>query len=60
VETQIHYPIPPHKQKCYRQWNHLSFPVTEQIHAQELSIPCHPAMTDEEAGIIADLLNSFS
>lgn len=60
VETQIHYPIPPHKQKCYRQWNQLSFPVTEQIHAQELSIPCHPAMTDEEAGIIADLLNSFS
>ena len=59
VETQIHYPIPPHKQKCYQGWNHLSFPITEQIHAQELSIPCHPAMTKEEAGVITDLLNLF-
>lgn len=59
VETQIHYPIPPHKQKCYSEWNHLSLPVTEQIHAQELSIPCHQAMTDAEANCIVGLLNAF-
>lgn len=59
VETQIHYPIPPHKQKCYVDWNHLSFPITEQIHAQELSLPCHQAMTQEEADRIVDLLNDF-
>ncbi|MBP5713387.1 MAG: DegT/DnrJ/EryC1/StrS family aminotransferase [Prevotella sp.] len=59
VETQIHYPIPPHKQKCYADWNSLSLPITEQIHAQELSIPCHPAMTLKEASIVADLLNLF-
>ena len=59
VETQIHYPTPPHKQKCYADWNSLSFPVTEQIHAQELSIPCHQAMTQEEADQIVDLLNDF-
>ena len=59
VETQIHYPTPPHKQKCYADWNRLSFPVTEQIHAQELSIPCHQAMTKEEADYIVDLLNDF-
>lgn len=60
VETQIHYPIPPHQQKCYREWSHLSFPITEQIHQQELSIPCHQAMTDEDVNRIIDLLNVFS
>ena len=59
VETVIHYPIPPHKQQCYSCWNHLSFPITEQIHAQELSIPCHQAMTDDEVGLVVDLLNDF-
>jgi dTDP-4-amino-4,6-dideoxygalactose transaminase len=37
----------------------LSFPVAERIHREELSIPCHPAMTNEEAGNVADLLNAF-
>jgi dTDP-4-amino-4,6-dideoxygalactose transaminase len=59
VETEIHYPIPPHQQACYSDWNHRSYPITERIHAEELSIPCNPAMTDEEANLVADLLNSF-
>ena len=59
VETQIHYPIPPHKQRCYKEWSHLSLPITEQIHAQELSIPCHQAMTPAEVTVIVNLLNSL-
>ena len=59
VETQIHYPIPPHRQRCYPELHHLSLPVTERIHAQELSIPCHQAMTDHEVTCIIDLLNAF-
>jgi dTDP-4-amino-4,6-dideoxygalactose transaminase len=59
VETQIHYPIPPHRQRCYAEWNHLSLPITEQISVQELSLPCNPVMTDEEANDIVALLNSF-
>ena len=59
VETQIHYPIPPHKQKCYSEWSKLSFPITEQIHAQELSIPCNQAMTQKEVDTIINLLNQF-
>ena len=59
VETQIHYPVPPHRQRCYPELHHLSLPVTEQIHAQELSIPCHQAMTDHEVTCIIDLLNAF-
>ena len=63
VETAIHYPIPPHRQRCYNLqssiFNLQSFPVTEQIHAQELSIPCHQALTDEEITRIITLLNAF-
>ena len=49
VKTVIHYPIPPHKQECYREWNRLSIPLTEQIAAQELSLPMSPTMTLAEA-----------
>ena len=57
IETQIHYPVPPHKQKCYKDWNALSLPITELIHAQELSIPCHQALSDDEVSTIIRLLN---
>ena len=60
VETEIHYPIPPHLQTCYSEWNGLSFPVTERIHREELSIPCNQIITKEEANRVADLLNTFS
>ena len=59
VETQIHYPIPPHHQRCYSQWNHLVLPVTERIHAEELSIPCHQAMTNKDVTLVVELLNRF-
>ena len=59
VETQIHYPIPPHQQKCYADWNALELPITAQIHCEELSIPCHQAMSDDEVTQTIDLLNAF-
>ena len=64
VETEIHYPIPPHRQRCYTESPYLltpapTLPITERIHREELSIPCHQAMKKEEACHIADLLNAF-
>lgn len=59
VQTEIHYPIPPHQQRCYGAWNQLTFPITERIHREELSLPCNQVMTDEEACRVADLLNRF-
>lgn len=59
VQTIIHYPIPPHKQECYKEWNDLSFPITEQIHREELSLPMSPALTDEEAEKVVELLNAW-
>ena len=59
VETLIHYPIPPHRQQCYSDWNGLQLPITERIHEQELSLPMSPAMTDEEARKVVEAVNSF-
>lgn len=59
IGTNIHYPIPPHKQECYKEWNHVSLPVTELIHATELSIPMSPVMTEEEIRRIVEVINNF-
>ena len=59
IGTMIHYPIPPHQQACYKSWNSLSLPITERIHQQELSLPCHQMMTSEETKYIAETINSF-
>ena len=59
VQTLIHYPIPPHQQECYQEWNALSLPITEQIHQQELSIPISQVLTDQEMRKVTDILNSF-
>lgn len=59
VGTMIHYPIPPHQQKCYAEWNHLHLPITEKIHQQELSLPCNQSMMEEDVERIAELIRKF-
>ncbi len=59
VQTLIHYPIAPHKQKAYRGWNHMTFPVTEQIHKEVLSLPISPVLTVDEASRVSELINMF-
>lgn len=59
VQTIIHYPIPPHRQECYKEWNGLSFPITERLADQELSLPMSPVMTDEEVNEVIRLLNEW-
>ena len=60
IQTLIHYPIPPHKQECYKEWNEKQYPITEKIHAQELSIPMNQVVSEEEARMVTNALNSFS
>lgn len=59
IQTIIHYPIPPHKQECYREWNHLSFPVTEQIHNEELSLPISPVISRDEIEAVVNTINAW-
>lgn len=59
IETMIHYPIPPHQQEAYKEWNEQHYPITEFIHHQEFSLPCNPTMTDEEVYQIIDSINMY-
>jgi len=57
IQTLIHYPIPPHKQAAYKNWNSLSFPVTERIHQEIFSIPISPVLKKEDVEIIVESIN---
>ncbi len=58
IQTLIHYPVPPHKQRAYAAWNGLSLPVTERIHDQVLSLPLWPGMTEEQQSAVAQAVDS--
>jgi Predicted pyridoxal phosphate-dependent enzyme apparently involved in regulation of cell wall biogenesis len=59
IQTLIHYPIPPHKQKAYKCYNHLSFPITEKVHEEVLSLPISPVMEVEEVNKVIEIINKF-
>ncbi|MCD9475610.1 DegT/DnrJ/EryC1/StrS family aminotransferase [Photobacterium phosphoreum] len=59
IQTVIHYPIPPHKQKAYKQWEGVSLPLTEKMHEQVLSLPIDPTMNDEDVLTIIEKINGY-
>jgi dTDP-4-amino-4,6-dideoxygalactose transaminase len=59
IQTMIHYPIPPHKQKALSSWNNLSFPITEKIHQEVLSLPISPVLADDEVSYVVEILNKY-
>ena len=59
IQTLIHYPIPPHKQQAYREWNKIHYPITEKIHHEVLSLPISPVMTDNEVKKVTQIINEF-
>ena len=60
IGTDVHYPIPPHHQRAYSSYAHLSFPISEQLHREVLSLPLNPALTDEQIKYIIRMINQFS
>lgn len=59
IETLIHYPIPPHKQKALKEFNSLSFPITEKIHKEIVSLPMSPVLTEVEIQKIIETINDY-
>ena len=59
VQTVVHYPIPPHKQNAYTKWNHLSYPISEAIHLEEISLPISQVITSDEVNRVIEVCNSF-
>lgn len=60
IQTLIHYPIPPHQQQAYQEWNNLSYPLTEAMHKEVLSLPIGPTLTGQVAEKIIALVNDWS
>lgn len=60
IQTLVHYPIPPHQQHAFKDWNDLSLPLTELIHQQVLSLPLSPIMTDNEVVYVVEKINHFA
>ena len=60
IETMVHYPIPPHRQKAYSEWNDRTYPISERIHREILSLPMSPVMREEEVQRVIEALNGYS
>ena len=59
VQTLIHYPTPPHKQDAYSEWSESSYPISEDLHNDVLSLPIGPVMEDDEIRKIIKILNEY-
>ena len=59
IQTIIHYPIPPHKQEAYKEWNDVSFPISESMHEEVLSLPISPVMSSDEVSKVISVLNAY-
>ncbi|NVZ53611.1 DegT/DnrJ/EryC1/StrS family aminotransferase [Pseudomonas sp. B6002] len=59
IQTIIHYPVPAHQQQAYKQWNNCSYPITEAIHQEVLSLPISPVMTPSEVESVITAVNNF-
>lgn len=59
IGSDIHYPVPPHKQAAYKEWNNDSYPISEKIHQEILSLPLNTTLTDEEVSYIIEKINLF-
>ncbi len=59
IQTIIHYPVPPHKQQCYKEWNKLSYPITEEIHNTIISLPISPVMAEDEIIKVVEVINKY-
>ncbi|WP_213133973.1 DegT/DnrJ/EryC1/StrS family aminotransferase [Citrobacter sp. FP75] len=60
IQTVIHYPTPPHRQQAYKEFKGLSFPLSEELHREVISIPMDPTLTEEQVSYIIGVLNKFS
>ena len=60
IQTLIHYPIPPHKQNAYKEWNSESYPISEQIHNEVMSLPISGVQSLDDTIKIVDILNKYN
>ena len=57
IQTDVHYPIPPHQQRAYPELSRLSFPISEQLHREVVSLPLNPTLSAEQMAYIIAVIN---
>lgn len=60
IQTVIHYPIPPHRQSAYSEFNSESYPITEKIHDEVLSLPLYPGIPASHLAFVIEKINQFT
>ena len=60
VQTIIHYPTPPHKQLAYAEWAKCSYPISERIHREIISLPISPVLTEHEVDEVVRVVNAYA
>ena len=60
IQTLIHYPIAPHKQSAYSEWEDDSYPISEQIHDEVLSLPISGVVSIKNTSKIVEVINEFN
>jgi dTDP-4-amino-4,6-dideoxygalactose transaminase len=60
IQTQVHYPVPPHHQAAYPELAHLRLPVTEQLHDEVLSLPMSPVLSDAQVAQVVAACRAFA
>ncbi len=59
IQSQIHYPVPPHQQECYKDCNKLSLPISERLANEVLSLPISPVMAEDDVLKVAEVVNAW-
>ena len=59
IQTNIHYPIPPHKQNAYSELSHLNYPISEKMHREILSLPISPVLSEDDVNDVISVVNEF-
>ncbi|UPG95179.1 DegT/DnrJ/EryC1/StrS family aminotransferase [Luteibacter aegosomatissinici] len=60
IQSQIHYPVPPHRQAAYADLAHLHLPVTDQLAGDVLSLPLSPVLTDAQVAHVIAACRAFA
>jgi dTDP-4-amino-4,6-dideoxygalactose transaminase len=60
VESLIHYPVPPHRQEAFPEWHGQTYPITEQIHREVISLPLYPDMSEHAIATVIDACNTYA
>ncbi len=59
IQSQVHYPVPPHRQPAYADLRELPLPLTDRLHHEVLSLPMGPTLRDDEADRVIEACQAF-